>query len=103
MPDYQLKLNLVVEGETDRVVLTKLLRSRDFGDIGAFVKGGKGELLKKLDGYNQAARFMPWLVVLDLDQDAGCAPDYVNKVLPLPENNMVFRIAVHSIEIMADG
>ncbi|MCY4526532.1 MAG: hypothetical protein OXB89_07970 [Anaerolineaceae bacterium] len=104
MPTFQPKLNLVVEGETDRVVLTELLHSRDFTEIEPYVKGGKGELLKRLDSYNQAARYSPWLVVLDLDRDAACAPDYLKRILPQPKSNMILRIAVHSIEtwLMAD-
>ena len=38
-------------------------------------KSGKGALLERLLNYNQAARFAPWLVVVDLNRDAECAPD----------------------------
>ena len=104
MPAYQPKLNFVVEGETDRIVLTELLHSRNFTDFEPYVMGGKGKLLKRLDNYNQAARFSPWLVVLDLDRDAACAPARVHSILPMPANNMILRIAVRSIEswLMAD-
>lgn len=104
MSDDQSRLYLAVEGRTDRIVLTKLLNLLDVSIIDAFSKGGKGELLKKLDGYNQNARHVHWLVVLDLDQDAECAPDYARSILPSPNSNMLLRIAVHSIEswLMAD-
>ena len=98
MSVYRPKLNLVVEGQTDLTVLTELLQSLDVHEIETYVKGGKTELLKGLDGYNKAARFAPWLVVLDLDQVVACAPDYVNSILPAPANGMMLRITVRSIE-----
>ena len=36
-------------------------------------KKGKDGLLRNLDGYNRAARFSPWVVLVDLDHDADCA------------------------------
>ena len=98
------KLNLVVEGQTDLAVLTKILHSMDIREIGTYVKSGKGELLKKLRDYNRAAQRGRWLIVLDLDQDADCAPNYVNSILPTPASGMELRIAVRSIEawLMAD-
>lgn len=95
---------LAVEGRSDQVILTKLLKSLDVCILGAFSKGGKVELLRKLNGYNQNARFAPWLVVLDLDQDAECAPSYARSILPSPNKKMMLRFAVRSIEswLLAD-
>lgn len=89
---------LAVEGRTDLVVLKKLLGFLETGVFDDFSKGGKAELLKKLDGYNKDANRVPWLVVLDLDQDAKCAPDYLRRILPTPGSKMLLRIAVHSVE-----
>ena len=98
-------LFLAVEGRTDLVVLKKLLDFLEICVFDDFSKGGKGELLKKLEGYNNDANRVPWLVVLDLDQDAKCAPDYLRRVLPTPSSKMLLRIAVHSVEswLMADS
>jgi hypothetical protein len=35
------------------------------------------QLLERLGGYNNAARFSPWLVLVDLDRDADCPPPFV--------------------------
>jgi hypothetical protein len=67
-------------------------------------KSGKEQLLNLLPRYNQAARFMPWVVVVDLDRDAECAPDFVVEKLAEPTRWMCFRVAVRAIEawLLAD-
>lgn len=69
------------------------------------VKGGKSNLLPSLLGYNNAARYSPWLVLVDLDRDVECAPTFVARHLPTPSEGMRLRVAVHQIEswLMADA
>jgi hypothetical protein len=75
---------------------------REAGTI--FVQGGKSRLLGKLAGFNAAARHSPWLVVVDLDSDAECAPGFITATLPAPSTHMAFRVAVRQVEawLMAD-
>ena len=95
-----------VEGDIDDAVARRLVAhvGAAIGDI--HVKYGKAALLARINGYNQAARHMPWLVLVDLDNDAGCAPDYVEECLPAKSrsNGMCLRVAVREIEswLLAD-
>jgi hypothetical protein len=93
-----------VEGVVDEAILTRLVI-----DAGATVgpvygKNGKSQLKKTLTGYNNAARYSPWLVLMDLDQDEDCAPPLVSACLAAPAPMMRLRVAVRAIEawILAD-
>jgi hypothetical protein len=59
--------------------------------------------LSKLPGFNTAARFSPWLVLVDLNGDAACAPDFATAVLPAPSPQMAFRVAVRQAEAWLMG
>ena len=105
MSKIQPKTYLIVEGLTDSLVLKSLLMYADMRDFETRLPGGKTKILPNISKYNEAAKFNTrWLVVLDLDQDAACALEYVNHILPMPSSNMELRIAVRSIEawLMAD-
>lgn len=69
------------------------------------VQHGKPNLRRALPGYNQAARVSPWLVLVDLDHEFGCAPELVNDWLPAPSRHMRFRVVVRQIEawLLADA
>lgn len=93
-----------VEGDLDEAVLRRVL-----GDIGitlGLVHGRKGKafLLQCLPGYNNAANFAPWVVLIDLDQDCVCATSCLRQWLHSPAPQMCFRVAVRSIEawLLAD-
>lgn len=93
-----------VEGLLDAAVFQRVVRH--VGAASGPVHGmqGKSHLLQRLNGYNQAAAFAPWLVIIDLDNDADCAPSYQQTVLPNPTTRMCFRIAVREVEawLLAD-
>jgi len=95
---------MLVEGITDEIVVRRVLEHVGLTCGTVYGKEGKGVLLERLPKYNQAARFYPWLVVVDLDQDAECAPPFVQSVLPNPAEGMQLRVAVHAIEawLLAD-
>ncbi len=59
---------------------------------------GKDYLRRSLGGYNQAARFAPWLVLMDLNSDAECAPALREGLLASEAAMLRLRIAVREIE-----
>ena len=67
-------------------------------------KNGKANLRRNIRGYNNAARFSPWVVLVDLNGDAECAPPLVAHWLPHPAPQMSFRVVVREIEtwVLAD-
>jgi len=98
-------VNVLVEGITDEAVVRRILEYVGLICGTVYGKSDKGPLLQRLPNYNQAARFAPWLVVVDLDQDAECAPPFVRSVLPNPAGGMQLRLAVRAIEawLLADA
>jgi hypothetical protein len=62
------------------------------------------KLLSQLPHYNQAARLSPWIVLVDLDRAAACAPAARSVWLAAPAPFMCFRIAVRAVEswLLAD-
>ena len=70
------------------------------------VYGGKGKaaLRASIRGYNNDARFRPWVVLVDLDDDFDCAPLLVSTWLPKPSRLMRLRVAVRELEawLLAD-
>lgn len=98
-------VNLLVEGLTDEVVLHRLLAHTHLQPGTTYGKNGKAALLEKLPNYNRAAHHYPWIVVVDLDDDAECAPDYVVAILPQPAPQMCLRVVVRAIEawLLADA
>jgi hypothetical protein len=93
-----------VEGLVDQAVFERLVATvgAPVGDV--FPTGGKPRLLARLRGFNQAARHTPWLVLVDLDRDAECAPPFRRRHLRTPSRYMAFRVAVRAVEswLLAD-
>lgn len=87
-----------VEGDVDEAVLRRLFAYAgvDAGPIHG--RRGKQHLLSRLSGYNAAAEHSPWLVLIDLDRDASCAPEHRAALLPYPTSMLCFRIAVREVE-----
>jgi hypothetical protein len=99
-----LPVNILVEGVTDESVAKRLLKHAGLVAGTVYGKSGKADLLRRLPNYNQASRLGPWFVIVDLDNDATCAPQALDSWLPKSEVGMQLRIAVRAIEawIMAD-
>jgi hypothetical protein len=93
-----------VEGDIDEAVLRRVLKhiGLQLGDV--YGREGKPKLLQRLSGYNNAARFSPWVVLIDLDRDCPCAPPCARAWLPEPSVQMSFRVAVRAVEawLLAD-
>lgn len=97
-------ISAAVEGIIDEALVRCLIQhvGATLGPV--YGKKGKSKLLKNMRGYNEAARRQPWLVLVDLDQDAGCAPPLCATWLPQPAPKMCFRVAVREAEawLLAD-
>ena len=93
-----------VEGTLDEVVLRKLAEDVGLSVGRVFGRNGKSHLKAIIDGYNRAARFSPWIVLVDLDNDFECAPSLRAEWLSTPAERMCFRVAVREIEswLLAD-
>lgn len=93
-----------VEGDLDEALLRRI--ATHAGCCLEIVHGreGKPSLLQRLIGYNNAARFSPWVVLVDLDRDCDCVPLCLHQWLPRPSRHMCFRVAVRAIEawLLAD-
>lgn len=97
-------LSVAVEGISDEAVVRRLCTTTGV-EVGAvYVTGGKPKLDARLGGFNHSAQYRPWLVLRDLDTDAGCAPTLRAQLLPHPAPGMHLRIPVTSIEawLLAD-
>lgn len=98
-------VNVAVEGALDAAVVERLLQDEGVAEPRILKKGGKAKVLKALEGYNNAARYgLPWIVLVDLDRDADCAPPYRSGILPDPAPLMCLRVAVREVEawLLAD-
>jgi hypothetical protein len=93
-----------VEGDLDEVVLRKIADHIGFSIGSVYGRKGKPHLLRALAGYNNAARFTSWIVMLDLDRDYECALAGLTAWLPQPAEGMFCRVAVRAIEawLLAD-
>jgi len=96
-------ISVAVEGSVDEVVLSSVARQVGAHVARVYGKRGKDDLRKKIIGFNEDARFNPWVVLVDLD-DAGCAPELRSEWLPNPNRRMRLRFAVREIEswLLAD-
>jgi hypothetical protein len=101
----QITLSVAVEGDLDEVALRRLLAEAGlpFGKV--YGKAGKDRLRNRIHDYNNAARLMPWIVLVDLDREAECAASLCRSWLPEPAPRLMFRVAVRALEawLLADG
>jgi len=97
-------ISCAVEGVIDEAVLNRLAPEIGIKIGAVYRKGGKSYLEKQIEGFNNAARYSPWIVLVDLDRDAECAPPLREKWLPSPATYKCFRIAVRAVEawLLAD-
>ncbi|MGH7812790.1 MAG: hypothetical protein ACREQI_02135 [Candidatus Binataceae bacterium] len=97
-------IEAAVEGEVDAAVVERLAVHVGISVSAIYGKSGKSLVKKRIDNYNNAAQFRPWLVLVDLDNEFSCAPDLISDWLPNPASFMRFRVAVREVEawLMAD-
>ena len=97
-------ISAAVEGDVDEAVLRNVVTHAGGTLTTVYGRRGKDHLRDKISGYNNAARFSKWCVLVDLDEEYDCAPNLVNSWLRFPAGFMCFRVAVHAIEswLLAD-
>ena len=97
-------ISAAVEGIVDEAVIRRLFSDMNLELGSVYGKNGKPQLHRSIKGYNNAARFSPWLVLVDLDQDFDCAPLLREEWLPEPGSYICFRVAVREVEawLLAD-
>jgi hypothetical protein len=91
---------LVFEDALHEAVIERILAaSRQTYCVGIrYNGGGFGWIQKRINGFNMAAKGMPYLVLTDLDRHE-CAPALINAWLTGPRNpNLIFRVAVRQVE-----
>ncbi|MFQ5744895.1 MAG: hypothetical protein ACE5HV_15095 [Acidobacteriota bacterium] len=98
-------ISSAVEGIVDEAVVRRLIAHAGGQPGPVYGKNGKQALRQRINGYNNAPRHSPWVVLVDLDGDADCAPPFRADWLPQPAPRLCFRIAVREIEawLLADA
>ena len=87
-----------VEGIVDEAVVRRLAKHAELEMGSVYGKNGKDHLRQRIRGYNNAARFSLWIILVDLNFEAECAPPLRNSWLPQPADKMCFRVAVRKVE-----
>ena len=97
-------LTAAVEGLVDEAVVRRLVEHAGGTAGTVYGRRGKPHLRKKIAGYNCAAHYSPWCVLVDLDADADCAPTLRNEWLPAVAPQLCFRVVVRAVEawLLAD-
>jgi hypothetical protein len=98
MPDIY--VNMVFEDILSGAVLSKLLAHAQQNYIVGFSypSGGFGWIKKRINGFNHAAKGMPYLILTDLDVNE-CPPVLIRGWLNGPLHpNLAFRVAVRTVE-----
>jgi hypothetical protein len=101
----RIPVNLATEDELSEITLLRLLAHVNTYAVGtAYRRGGYGYLRRTIQGWNQAARGVPFIVLTDLDTNE-CPASLIDDWLKCDKHpNLVFRVAVREVEswILAD-
>ncbi len=100
-----IEISAAVEGIVDEAVVRKLIAHAGATPGPVYGKQGKSFLRQRIAGYNNAARWAPWIVLVDLNHDGDCAPPLRNAWLVQPAAHLCFRVAVREVEawLIADA
>jgi len=99
-------IGLVVEDYLSEIVLRNILEksSRQFQVTACYGKKGAPYIKEKINGFNNAAKGFPYLILTDLDR-TECAPLLIKEWLPYEKHeNLIFRVAIREVEswLLAD-
>ena len=98
--DENIPIVIAVEDYLSEAVLRVMFMqsTRAYAVGNCLGRKGSGYLKKKIKGFNQVAKGIPFFVLTDLDQ-TDCPPLLIGKWLSIPKHeNLLFRIAVREIE-----
>jgi hypothetical protein len=97
-------ISAAVEGLVDETVIKMLISEAGAITGQVYGKQGKPFLRETIGGYNNSARFRPWVVLVDLDHDATCAPELCQNWFRAKAGKLCFRVAVRAVEawLLAD-
>ncbi len=98
-------VSIAVEGDLDSAVARRIVQCCSGQAASIYGLRGKPHLLQSLRGYNRAAIRQPWFVMVDLDQSAPCAGQFVRDTLPEPSPYMCYRVCTRQVEswLLADA
>jgi len=82
-------LTAAVEGLVDEAVVRRLAKHVGVEVGPVYGKNGKGHLRQRIAGYNNAARISPWVVLVDLNREAECAPPLRDAWLEAVEDRLL--------------
>lgn len=100
-------INLAIEDSLSEVVLRRLLAhaNREYAIGTAYGRTGFGYLRRTIEGWNRAAKSIPFAVLTDLDM-LPCPGELVTSWLPTRHHpNLLLRVAVREVEawLLADA
>jgi len=97
-------VNGAVEGPTDEAVLRRVADHVGIRIDSVHGMNGKPDLRQHMAGYLNAARLSPWVILVDLNHEAECAPIMREEWVRRPVPFLCFRIAVRQVEswLLAD-
>ncbi|MBN2313839.1 MAG: hypothetical protein JXM79_07905 [Sedimentisphaerales bacterium] len=93
-------INLVFEDSLSGAVLRKLLLNakQDYAIGFSHNSGGFGWIRKRIEGFNNAAKGMPYLILTDLDR-SECPPSLLREWhIENHNHNLLFNVAVRQVE-----
>ncbi len=98
-------VSIAVEGLVDEAVLRRVLQCAGLDCTRSYGFRGKDHLLSRLNDYARAACYEPWVVLVDLDREQVCVPQYILDLVPEPRPpHLYLRVAVRAVEswLLAD-
>ena len=100
-------INIAIEDDLSDAVIRRLLSEcpKEYSVGATYGRSGFGYLRKTINGWNRAAKGIPFILLTDLD-DALCAPTLIHQWLNEPKSpNLLFRVAVQEVEawLLADA
>src|SRR5215213_963091 len=103
-------IHALVEGNLDEAVAFKMIRATGHIPGICYGRKGFGYIKNKVRSFNQSARSMYYLTLVDfmdtqvIDPDLSCPPEVVTRWVPHRNPKMMFRVVVREIEswLLAD-